>query len=99
MKLRGSLYFSISPHQVQSAWAGYYEYNTLDQNAIIGAHPVITNFILANGFSGHGVQQAPAAGRAVSEVILDGRTHSIDLSEFGFERIVENRPLVERNVV
>ena len=85
--------------QVQSAWAGYYEYNTLDQNAIIGPHPVISNFVFANGFSGHGVQQAPAAGRAVSEVILDGRTHSIDLSEFSFDRIVRGEPLRERMVV
>lgn len=85
--------------QVQSSWAGYYEYNTFDQNAIIGPHPVISNLVFANGFSGHGIQQAPAVGRAVSEVILDGRTHSIDMSEFGFDRVIENRPLRERNVI
>lgn len=85
--------------QVQSAWAGYYDYNTLDQNAIIGAHPVISNLMFANGFSGHGIQQSPAVGEAVSELILDGRIHSIDLSDFSFQRIVKNRPLRERNVV
>ena len=85
--------------QVQSAWAGHYDFNTLDQNGIIGPHPHVKNFIFANGFSGHGIQQAPAVGRAVSEIIVDGHTHSIDLSIFAFERIVSNRPLMEKNVV
>lgn len=60
---------------------------------------MIPNLVFANGFSGHGIQQSPAVGRAVSEVILDGRTHSIDLSEFSFDRIIHNKPLRERNVV
>ena len=85
--------------QVQSAWAGYYDYNTLDQNGVIGAHPVITSFIFANGFSGHGIQQSPAVGRAVSEVILDGRSHSIDLTRLSFQRIIDNSPIRERNIV
>ena len=85
--------------QVLRAWAGFYEYNTLDQNGIIGAHPVLNNFVFANGFSGHGIQQSPAVGRAVSEVILDGRSHSIDLSGFSFQRIVDNKPHPERYVV
>lgn len=85
--------------QLQSAWAGYYEYNTLDQNGVIGAHPVIMNFIFANGFSGHGIQQSPAVGRAVSEIILDRKSHSIDLSRFSFQRIIDNKPLKERNIV
>ena len=85
--------------QVQSSWAGHYEFNTLDQNGIIGPHPLIKNFVFANGFSGHGIQQSPAVGRAISEIIVDGCAHSIDLSMFGFDRIISNKPLRERNVV
>ena len=91
--------FVLVHAQLQNAWAGFYDYNTLDQNAIIGCHPVISNLVLANGFSGHGIQQSPAVGRAVSEEILDGGSHSIQLGQFSFQRIVEGRPLRERNVV
>ncbi len=86
-------------YQVHNAWAGYYEYNTLDQNGIIGAHPVISNFVFANGFSGHGIQQSPAVGEAISEIILDGRSHTIDLQDLSFDRIINNQPVLERNVV
>ena len=53
-------------------WAGHYEVNTLDHNAIVGPHPVITNLLFANGFSGHGLQQAPAVGRGLAEWITVG---------------------------
>jgi len=82
-----------------NAWAGYYAYNTLDQNAIIGPHPEAANFLFANGFSGHGMQQSPAVGRAISEFVTDGRTTSLDLSDLGYERIAEGRPLAEVNVI
>jgi len=85
--------------KVQSAWAGHYEYNTLDQNAIIGRHPRIRNFIFVNGFSGHGIQQSPAAGRAVSELILDSGFQTIDLTALGFERVLRNEPMREENIV
>jgi glycine/D-amino acid oxidase-like deaminating enzyme len=84
--------------KVVGAWAGHYAYNLLDQNAIIGPHTEIRNFFFANGFSGHGVQQAPAVGRAISEHILYGKYLSLDLSELGFARIPDGRALLEKNV-
>lgn len=85
--------------RVQNCWSGYYEYNVLDQNAIIGFHPDVDNCIFANGFSGHGLQQGPATGRGISELILHGRYTTLDLSSLSFTRVLENRPIVEKNVV
>jgi FAD-dependent oxidoreductase domain-containing protein 1 len=81
------------------AWAGHYEINTLDQNAIIGPHPTVPNFLFANGFSGHGLQQAPAVGRALAEWIATGRYETLDLAPLGYARIERDEPIRELNVV
>lgn len=85
--------------RVERAWAGYYEMNLLDANAIIGAHPQAPNLWFANGFSGHGMQQAPAAGRGLAELILHGRFDTLDLSPLGMARVIEGRPLAEANII
>ncbi|HEX7197801.1 MAG TPA: FAD-binding oxidoreductase [Candidatus Limnocylindria bacterium] len=80
-------------------WAGHYEVNTLDANAIIGPHPSIPNLLFANGFSGHGLQQAPAVGRGLAEWIATGRYESLDLRPLGFDRIARADPVRELNVI
>ena len=82
-----------------NGWVGHYAYNTLDQNAVIGAHPEVGNFIFVNGFSGHGLQQSPAMGRGVSELITYGGFRELDLSSLGYERIQKNEPLLEKAII
>jgi glycine/D-amino acid oxidase-like deaminating enzyme len=81
------------------AWAGHYDLNTFDHNAIVGRLPGYDNSYLAAGFSGHGVQQSPAVGRGLAELIVHGGYRALDLSDFGFERIAAAKPLLERNVI
>lgn len=85
--------------KVCSAWSGFYEYNTFDENGIVGPHPYHVNMYIATGFSGHGIQQAPAVGRAVSEMILDGGFSTIDLTRLGYDRLIVNEPMRESNIV
>lgn len=85
--------------KVVNQWVGHYAYNTLDQNAIVGPHPTIENFIFINGFSGHGLQQSPAMGRGVAEMIAYGEYRSLDLTPLGFERILADEPFLERAVI
>lgn len=85
--------------KVSTAWAGHYAVNTLDHNALIGCHPAIDNLLFANGFSGHGLQQAPGVGRALSEWICYGHYRTIDVSQLSVTRIVSGDPVIETNVV
>lgn len=80
-------------------WVGQYDYNVLDQNAILGPHPALPNLHLMTGFSGHGLQQSPAVGRGVAEHLLTGHWQTLDLSELSVARVLENRPMLERAIV
>ena len=84
--------------RIQRGWAGLYAVNTFDGNALIGKWPEIRGLFLANGFSGHGLQQGPAVGRYLAEIIT-GSACSLDLSLFSPERILEGRPLSEIGLV
>ncbi|NXD73667.1 FXRD1 protein, partial [Eolophus roseicapillus] len=81
------------------SWAGYYDHNSFDRNGVVGPHPRLENLFVAAGFSGHGLQHAPAAGRAVAELVLKGRYETLDLSRLGWRRLVQGEPLVEGGVV
>ncbi len=85
--------------KVVTEWAGHYAFNTFDQNAVLGAHPDVPNFIFQNGFSGHGLQQSPAMGRATAEWLTYGEYRSLDLSLFSYERILRNEPIIEKAVI
>ena len=85
--------------RVVTEWAGHYAFNTLDQNAILGPHDEVGNFIFQNGFSGHGLQQSPAMGRGIAELITYGEYRSLDLSPFAFDRISARRPIVETAII
>ena len=80
--------------KVMRGWAGLYEVNTLDGNAILGEWPELKGFYLANGFSGHGFQQCHGVGRYIAELIL-GLNPILDLSIFSPRRILENEPVFE----
>ncbi|XP_042332852.1 FAD-dependent oxidoreductase domain-containing protein 1 isoform X2 [Sceloporus undulatus] len=85
--------------KVKSSWAGYYDYNTFDQNAVIGLHPLVENLYFATGFSGHGLQQSPAVGQAIAELILDGKYKTINLEAFSFNRLIKGEKALERNII
>ncbi|KAG5889634.1 hypothetical protein JTB14_028914 [Gonioctena quinquepunctata] len=85
--------------KVTGAWSGFYDYNTYDENGIIGPHPYYNNLYIASGFSGHGIQQSPAVGRAISELILDGGFQTIDLTRLGFDRLIRQPAITnEQNI-
>ncbi len=85
--------------KVTHEWAGHYAYNTFDHNAILGPHPEVENFVFLNGFSGHGLQQSPAMGRGTAEWLTYGEYRALDLSPFKYERIVQNRPIIEKAII
>ncbi|WP_323035073.1 FAD-binding oxidoreductase [Pararhodobacter sp.] len=85
--------------KIVTEWAGHYAYNTLDQNAVLGPHTQVENFLFLNGFSGHGLQQSPAMGRGISELVTYGAFRTLDLSPFGYDRVARKEPLIEKAVI
>lgn len=85
--------------KVKQFWTGHYAYNTLDHNAIVGFHPRVSNFMFANGFSGHGLQQSPAVGRGVCELIVHGDFQTLDLTPLCYERVDRNEPFLEEAII
>lgn len=80
-------------------WVGHYDYNTLDQNALVGPHPDVRNFMFINGFSGHGLQQSPALGRGLAEWIAYGEYRSLDLTPFYVDRVLRGEKFLEKAVI
>ena len=82
-----------------TSWVGHYAYNPFDRNAIVGPHSRFTNFMFVNGFSGHGLQQAPAMACGLAELIVYGSYRTLDLSPLGFARISAGKPIIEQAVI
>jgi sarcosine oxidase subunit beta len=83
---------------IAHAWAGLYEM-TPDAMPIIGPARELEGFFMINGFSGHGFQHSPAAGRILAELIIDGKARDFDPEPFSFERFKLNKIAAELNVV
>ena len=81
-------------------WSGLYEQCELDGNPIIGNWPGgLDNFYVISGFSGHGMMHAPAAGRAIAELIITGSFQTVDLTRLGYARIIRGEPYAEAGIV
>ena len=85
--------------KVMTQWAGHYAYNTLDHNVVVGPHNEVPNFIFANGFSGRGLQQSPAIGRGVAELITYNEYRTLDLTPLGYDRIARREPFTETAII
>jgi glycine/D-amino acid oxidase-like deaminating enzyme len=68
--------------RVTRGWAGRYDPNIFDRDAVVGRLGEYENAYLAAGLSGLGIQQSPAIGRGLAELIAQGRYVSLDLSDF-----------------
>lgn len=84
--------------KLRNAWCCHYDVNTLDHNALLGCHPDLPSFVMACGFSGHGLQHSPGVGRAIAELVMYGRYRTIDVGRLGFDRVLRGAPLSESNV-
>lgn len=81
--------------KIERGWTGLYDFNTEDHNAILGEYPAMKGYYVAFGFSGHGMQQAPAVGKCLSELIRTGNFETLDLSPLRVERFAEKDLIIE----
>ena len=88
----------VETASMKTLHAGLYEVSP-DHNAILGPAPALPRFVLANGFSGHGMQHAPAVGKAIAEVIAVGESRTLDISPFSLARFEEAVAAPEGNVI
>src|ERR1051326_502032 len=88
----------IGDAAIKNAWAGTYEMSP-DAHPILGRVPGLEGFVLANGFSGHGFQHAPAVGQLIAEEIVDGTAHTLDISSLNIDRFDKGPTAAEKNVV
>ena len=86
------------PIDPSHCWAGLYP-ETPDHHAIVGPAPEVPGFFHCVGFGGHGVMHAPAAGRAIAELIIDGRCETFDLRPLRPSRFDEEDLIVETAVL
>jgi sarcosine oxidase subunit beta len=85
---------ALEKARIAKGWAGLYEISP-DNHAILGKVPEVEGFILANGFSGHGFQHSPAVGRVIAELIVEGKSKTIDISPLSIERFEKGELILE----
>lgn len=85
---------ALEKARIARGWAGLYEISP-DHHAILGKVPGVEGLILANGFSGHGFQHSPAVGKVISELIVDGKATTIDISSLSIERFEKGEEILE----
>ncbi|MEO6983801.1 MAG: FAD-dependent oxidoreductase [Paralcaligenes sp.] len=91
---------SFEAVKLKSSWSGLYDQNALDTNMILGPWVNgLSNFYVAAGFSGHGLMHAPAVGRAMAELIYEGRYQTLDLSAMSYQRVVDQVAYPERGII
>jgi FAD-dependent oxidoreductase domain-containing protein 1 len=88
----------VRVREVVDGWAGLYEM-TPDHNALLGEHPDLPGFVVAAGFSGHGLMMAPATGLAMAELIGDGRSRTFDVAPLGVDRFARGKPFLDGALV
>ena len=88
---------ALEKANVKTGWAGFYE-DTPDKHPILGRIATVPGFISAAGFSGHGLMHAPAAGEAIAELIVEGKT-TLDISALSFDRLARGDLIREHNVI